>query len=66
MTVTEHWEPELPPVSMSMGMKSVRAVTRASAFSKWFRIMPVNVAPIMRSMSHGIRAFQNWNALVRR
>ena len=34
MTVTEDWLPQLPPVSMSMGMKAVRATWAARASSK--------------------------------
>ena len=55
MTVTEAWEPELPPVSMSMGMNDVKTTWAASAFSKPLMIMPVNVAEIMRSESQGMR-----------
>ena len=49
MTVTEDWEPELPPVSMSMGMKAVRATWAARAFSKPVMIMPVKMAEIIKN-----------------
>ena len=54
--VTEACEPELPPVSISIGMNEVSTTCAASALSKPFIIMPVNVAETIRSMSHGIRS----------
>ena len=54
MMVTEDWEPELPPVSMSMGIKAVRATWAARAFSKLVMMMPVKVADTISSSSQGI------------
>ena len=55
MTVTEDWEPQLPPVSISMGIKAVRAGSRLRASSKEVMIMPVKVADTISSISQGIR-----------
>ena len=55
MMVTEDWEPQLPPVSISMGMKAVRAGSNARALSKEEMIMPVKVADTISSISQGIR-----------
>ena len=53
--VTEDWEPQLPPVSISMGIKAVRAGSSARALSKEEMIMPVKVADTISSISQGIR-----------
>ena len=53
MTVTDDWEPEFPPVSISIGMKAVRMTSCESAFSKLVIIRPVNVAEIISSISQG-------------
>ena len=58
MTVTLAWEPEFPPVSISIGMKTVSTTCTASASSKLVRIMPVKVAETIRSSSQGMRFFQ--------
>ena len=46
MIVTEDCEPELPPVSMSIGMNAVSTTCAASAFSK----------PVMNSCALAVRA----------
>ena len=66
MTVTEDCEPELPPVSMSMGMKAVSATCAASALSKCVMIRPVNVAETISSMSQGMRCLKRSNVDERR
>ena len=65
MTVTEDWEPELPPVSMSMGMKAVRATWAARAFSKPVMIMPVKVAETISSSSQGMRCLNRSQVVAR-
>ena len=55
MMVTEDWEPQLPPVSISMGIKAGRAGSSARALSKEEMIMPVKVADTISSISQGIR-----------
>ena len=54
ITVTDAWEPELPPVSINIGIKEVKTTCAANAFSKREMIIPVNVAETMRSSSQGI------------
>ena len=66
MTATDDWEPELPPVPESMGIKEVRITQAARADSKPVMIRPVKVADSMSSMSHGIRALQVSSTPVRR
>ena len=58
MTATDDWEPELPPVPDSMGMKEVSTTQAASADSKLVMMMPVKVADSMSSISHGMRERQ--------
>ena len=53
MMVTDAWPPELPPVSMSMGMNRVRAALAARASSKKPRMVPVKVAEIISTASPG-------------
>ena len=55
MTVTLDWEPELPPVPISMGMKADRAIWADRASSKAVIISPVKVADTIISISQGIR-----------
>ena len=57
MTAVELWEPELPPVPISMGMKPVSTAQLASASSKPVIIMLVKVADNMRNISQGILRF---------
>ena len=66
ITVTEAWLPELPPVSISMGMNEVSTTCAASAFSKLVMIMPVKVAETMSRSSQGMRCFQISKTLERR
>ena len=54
ITVTEDWDPELPPVSISIGIKAVRQTMAASFSSKLVRIRPVKVAETISRDSHGI------------
>jgi len=58
MMDTQACEPELPPVSISMGMNAVRHGRAASEFSNLVMTMPVSVAETISSSSHGIRFFQ--------
>ena len=58
ITATEDWEPELPPVPDSMGIKEVSTTQAARALSKLVMMMPVKVADSMSSSSQGMRAFQ--------
>ena len=58
ITATDDWEPELPPVPESMGMKEVSTTQAARALSKLVMMMPVKVAESISSSSHGMRAFQ--------
>ena len=55
MTVTEDWLPQLPPVSMSMGIKAVSTTCAARAFSKWVMMAPVKVADSISSSSQKMR-----------
>ena len=55
MTVTEDWEPLLPPVSISMGMNTVRMGRAPRDSSKELMIIPVKVADTISSISQGIR-----------
>ena len=55
MMATEAWEPELPPVPMSIGIKAVRTVYAASAFSKLVMMRPVKVAESISRSSQGMR-----------
>ena len=55
MTVTEDWEPQLPPVSISMGIKAVSTGSKLRASSKEVMIIPVKVAETIKSISQGIR-----------
>ena len=66
MIVTEACEPELPPVSISMGMKAVSTTWAARALSKPVMIMPVKVAETISSISQGIRCLNRSQALERR
>ena len=59
ITAVELWEPELPPVPISIGIKPVSTANLLSASSKWVIIMLVNVADSMRNISQGIRRFQS-------
>ena len=54
MTVTDTCEPELPPVSMSIGTKRTRTVGRSA--SNLLSIALESVAEIIKSRSHGILA----------
>src|SRR6266545_664012 len=45
------WEPELPPVPMSSGMKKESATTFASSDSKWRSTVPVRVSVTKRRSS---------------
>ena len=58
ITATDDWEPELPPVPESMGMKEVSTTQAARALSKLVMMMQVKVAESISSSSHGMRAFQ--------
>ena len=55
MTVTDACEPELPPVSISSGIKAVSIGKKVRALSKPVMIHPVKVAEIISSSSHGMR-----------
>ena len=66
MTATDDWEPELPPVPDSMGMKEVKITQAARADSKPVMMSPVKVAESISSMSQGMRAFQVSKTPVRR
>ena len=66
ITVTDAWEPELPPVSISMGMKAVSTTWAASLLSKPVIIMPVNVADTISSISHGMRCLNRSQGVERR
>ena len=66
MTVTQACEPELPPVSISIGMNAVRHGRTPSASSKLVMTSPVSVAEIISSISQGIRFFQISNGEERR
>ena len=66
MTVTEDWEPELPPVSISIGMNAVSTTWAARAFSKLVMISPVKVADTIRRASHGILCLKRSQGLERR
>ena len=55
ITDTLDWEPQFPPVSISMGIYAVSTVTAANASSNPAIICPVNVADTISSNSHGIR-----------
>ena len=66
MTVTHACEPELPPVSISIGMNAVRHGSTPSASSKLVMTRPVSVAEIISSISQGIRFFQISNGDERR
>ena len=66
MIVTEACEPELPPVSISIGIKAVSTTWAASALSKPVMIMPVNVADTISSASHGMRWRKRSHAFERR
>ena len=58
MTATEDWEPELPPVPESMGIKEVSTTQAARALSNCVMIMPVKVADSISSISQGMRERQ--------
>ena len=62
--VAELWPPELPPVSISMGMKFVSTMLAAKAPSKEASIPLVNVADIIRNRSQGTRLRQVANTPV--
>ena len=66
ITVTDAWEPQLPPVSMSMGMKPVSTTQALRASSKEEMMIPVKVADTISSRSQGIRAAKVESTLVRR
>ena len=66
MIVTEAWEPELPPVSISIGMKAVSTTCAARALSKPVMMSPVKVAEIISSASHGMRCTNRSQAEERR
>ena len=70
MVSVEAWEPQLPPVPMSMGMHEVSATPSVpqstSALSKWEMIRPVNVAEIIRKNSQGSLFFARLSTPVRR
>ena len=55
ITVTEDWEPLLPPVSISMGMNTVRMGSAPREDSKELMIMPVKVADTISTSSQGMR-----------
>ena len=57
MTVTEDWEPQLPPVSISMGINETSSGSVAIAASKCSSIAPVTIAESMRTRSQMIRFF---------
>ena len=48
------WPPELPPVSISIGINAVRTIIAASFSSNDVIIIPVKVALIIKSKSQGI------------
>ena len=58
MMVAEAWPPELPPVSISMGMKLVSTTLAARASSKDEMIPLVKVAEIIKNSSQGARLRQ--------
>ena len=66
MIVTEACEPELPPVSISIGIKAVSTTCAASALSKPVMIIPVKVAETISSISQGMRCRKSSQALERR
>ena len=66
MIVTEACEPELPPVSISIGIKAVSTTCAASAFSKFVMIRPVKVAEIISSASQGMRCLNRSQGVERR
>ena len=59
ITATEAWLPELPPVPIIMGINAVRATIFERAVSNDEIIMPVSVADIINTKSHGIRIFHS-------
>ena len=57
MISVELWEPQFPPVSISIGMKETRRGTTANASSYRVITMPVNVEEIISTSSQTIRFF---------
>ena len=55
MIVALAWPPELPPVSMSIGINAVSTMSADSLSSNEVIIIPVNVALIIKRRSQGIR-----------
>ena len=66
MTRVEDWEPQLPPVSMSMGMNAASTTTEESTSWKPLMMPPVNVAEIMSTSSQTMRFFARAKGLVLR
>ena len=64
MTVTEVWLPELPALSISIGMNAVSSTAPESSVSKWVMMVEVNVAEIISSISHGRRCATRLQTLV--
>ena len=54
------WEPQFPPVSISIGMKDTRRGMAANAFSYLVMIVPVMMEVNIKIKSHGIRFFACW------
>ena len=48
------WPPALPPVSISIGINAVSTTYLLNAFSNDVMMLPVKVAEIINSKSHGI------------
>ena len=66
ITVTDAWEPELPPVSISMGINAVRTTWAARACSNRVMIIPVKVAETISRASQGMRCRNRSSGLERR
>ena len=59
MIRVELWEPQFPPVSISIGINDTRSGIAANAFSYFVMIVPVMIDVNIRIRSHGIR-FLAW------
>ena len=64
MTSVELWEPQFPPVSISIGMKETSSGMAANAFSYFVIIVPVMIEENIKISSHGILRFAWENAEV--
>ena len=56
--------PELPALSISIGMNAVSSTAPESSVSKWVMMVEVNVAEIISSISHGRRCATRLQTLV--